>query len=109
MNTCALSGRLTRNAVVAGKETKAMSFTLACKHGYDSKTKEERVEFVPCVLFQPSDAIAARLSDSGKGVFIELKGRVATSNYESDGERRFKTEVIVESRSLNFVSGNGKK
>ena len=109
MNMCVLSGRLARNASVVGNEKKALSFTLACKHGYDSKAKEDRTEFVPCVLFQPSDAIAERLSQHGKGVFIEVKGRVATSSYESEGERKFKTEVVVEGRSLNFVSGNGRK
>ena len=109
MNNCVLSGRLARNASVAGKEKKALSFTLACKHGYDSKNRKDCVEFVPCVVFDPSDSLAERLSQQGKGIFIEVKGRVATSSYESDGERKFKTEVVVESRSLNFVSGNGRK
>ena len=67
MNIFAGSGRLVRNAVVNGTETKAMRFTIAAGCGYDTRAKKERVEFVPCVLFNPPEELMLLLSQEGKG------------------------------------------
>jgi len=104
MNTFVGSGRLTRNAVINGTDTKAMKFTIAARYGYDQEKKEDRVEFVPCVLFNPSEKLQSLLTEEGKGMRIELQGRVATSKFEADGETRFSTEVVVDKRSLKIVS-----
>ena len=76
----------------------------AARYGYDQEKKEDRVEFVPCVLFNPSEKLQSLLAEEGKGMRIELQGRVATSKFEADGETRFSTEVVVDKRSLKIVS-----
>lgn len=103
MNVFIGSGRLTRNAVVNGSDNKAMKFTIATKYGYDREAKQDRVEFVPCVLFNPSQAQEELLTQEGKGLFVELQGRVSTSQFEKDGEKKFSTEVIVNKGTFNIV------
>ncbi len=103
MNVCALAGRLARNAVLKGTDNKVLLFTLATKCGYDETEQKERITHVPCVVFNPSPELEAALVNDGKGAYIELEGRVSTSSYESNGERKFTTEVVVFNRSITFV------
>ena len=104
MNTCNLSGKLARNAIVSGTGDKVLVFTLATKYGYNATEKKDRISYVPCVLFNPAPEIETLLSEKGKGVFIECEGRVSSSSYEADGERKFKTEVIVRNGTLSVVN-----
>ncbi len=106
MNICIVSGRLTKNAVVNGDNNKVLRFRLAAKHGYDSKEKKERVEFIDCVLFKPTEKVQSFLCESGKGVYLELTGRFSSQSFEVNGEKRYRTEVIA-NRIVNIVS-NGK-
>jgi len=68
MNATLISGRLTRNAVVNGDEHKALAFTVAAPYGYYRKENRQLVDFVPCVLFDPSDALERLLTTEGKGL-----------------------------------------
>jgi single-strand DNA-binding protein len=105
MNKVICSGRLTRDAWANGENTKAVKFTVAAKYGYDAKAEKERVEFVQCVLFtKPNDKLGIFLISQGKGVFVEFEGRVATSQFEKDGETRYSTQVIVDKRTFNIVT-----
>ena len=101
MNVCILSGRLVRNAV--GNQEKALAFTLATKYGFDPSEGKERVAFVPCVMFNPPKDLAEMLATKGKGLLVELEGRVSNSSYEADGERRFKTDVIVRNGTFTLL------
>ena len=108
MNTVTLSGRLTKNATVHGKHTKAVKFTIAAKYGYDKHG--ELVEFVPCVVFTPpNDKLGIFLAGQGKGVFVEFAGRVASATYKTKGETKYRTEVIVDKRSLTIVKQPAKQ
>lgn len=103
MNIFVGSGRLVRNAVVNGTKNKAMKFTIAAGCGYNSKAKKEKVEFVPCVLFNPPEKLEAVLVQEGKGVFVEVQGRVATSKFEVKEEVKYSTQIIVDTKNLNIV------
>jgi len=103
MNVCILSGRLVRNAV--GNQEKAMVFTLATPYGFDQSEGKERVAYVPCVMFNPPKDLVELLTTKGKGLMVELEGRVANSSYEADGERRFKTDVVVRNGSFALLKG----
>ena len=103
MNIFAGSGRLVRNAVVNGTETKAMRFTIAAGCGYDTRAKKERVEFVPCVLFNPPEKLMLLLSQEGKGILAEVQGRVSTSKFEAEGETKYSTQVIVDPKKFYIV------
>lgn len=106
MNITVLSGRLTKAPVVNGSgENKAVKFTLACRYGYDPEEKKERVDFVPCVAFNLSDAMIGVLK---KGTRLGLKGRVSTSRFTSGGETKWSTEVVVDPTSIELL-GQPKK
>jgi single-strand DNA-binding protein len=54
---------------------------------------ETRTEFHKCVFWEEQ---AARLSDAfHKGDFISLHGRLQTRSWETDGTKRYTTEVVV--------------
>lgn len=101
MNVCILSGRLARNAVA--NHEKAIVFTVATKYGYDTNEGKDRMAFVPCVMFNPPHDLIELLTTKGKGLSVELEGRVSNSSYEVDGERRYKTDVIVKNGSFTLV------
>ena len=103
MNICVLAGRLVRNAVVRGTDKKVLLFTIETRNGRDEGEQRERVNFVPCVVFNPSPELEQKLVSQGKGLHLELEGRIASSSYEANGEQKFQTEVIVFNRSLAFV------
>lgn len=104
MNHCVLTGRLVRNAIVNGNQSKAMKFTLATKYGYDAKNREDRVAFVPCVFFDPHQELERILTEDGKGVFVELAGRVHQAVFEKDGKTTYRTEVVVDPRTFTLVA-----
>ena len=104
MNVFNGAGRLTANAVVNGTDRKALKFSLAARYGYNSKESKELVEFVPCVMFEPSENQEKFLAEEGKGVFVEFQGRVSTSKYEVDGQTKYSTQVVVDKRSFHIVT-----
>jgi single-stranded DNA-binding protein len=103
MNICAIAGHLPRNAVLKGTDKKVLLFTLAAKSGWDESEQKDRVSYVPCVIFNPSDDLVHSLVNNGKGIYVQLEGRVVSSSYEADGERKFSTEVMAFNRSITFV------
>jgi single-stranded DNA-binding protein len=101
MNRFVGVGRLPRNAVEVGKQKKVLRFTLATPNGQGRKGTYWA--YVPCVVFKPSEELAARLALNGKGMVLALEGRVNTSRFEAKGQTRYSTEVIVEERSIHMV------
>jgi single-strand DNA-binding protein len=105
MNICALGGRLVRNAVLRGTDKRVLLFTLETRNGRDEEDQKERINFVPCALFNPSIELERKLVNEGKGLFVELEGRIGSSSYEANGEKKFNTEVIVFNRSVTLLQG----
>ena len=101
MNLFIGSGKLTRNAIVNGTDNKAVKFTIAAKNRENAKNS--RVEFIPCVLFNPPEEIEEFLKNDGKGVPVKFEGRVANSKFQVDGQNRYKTEVIVDEKTFNIM------
>ena len=50
-----------------------------------------------------SPELEQRLTSAGKGTHVELEGRISTSSFESNGERRYVTEVVAFNRSLTLT------
>lgn len=101
MNLFIGAGRLTRNAIVNGTEHKALKFTIAAGNNNKNNGKE-KVDFVPCVLFRPSQEIEQFLVEQGKGALVKFEGKVATSRFEADGKTRYSTEVIVNNTTFSM-------
>jgi len=106
MNIFTGSGRLVKNATAYGNGTPVLKFTIAAKHGYDPKEGKDRVEFIPCVIFKPSDNLGMFLTDEGKGTLVEFQGRISISRYEVDGEKKYSTQVVINKSSFNILSKN---
>jgi len=104
MNIVICSGRLTRNAAIVGNGKKVMRFTVAAPYGYDKEKKKARVEYVPCVLFSPSEKQEKFLGNEGKGTYVEVMGRISTSSYEKEGRKHYSTEVIVDKSAFKIIT-----
>jgi len=102
MNLCVLAGRIVRKASVKGTDRKILRFTVETRDGHDEGEMKERINQVPCVLFNPSPELEKALSSDGEGLCVELQGRVASWGGESNGGRS-SAEVVVFNRSLTFV------
>jgi hypothetical protein len=69
------------------------------RDGHDDGDAKERVNQVPCVLFNPSPELEQTLTEEGEGLVVELQGRIAT--WGENGNKG-STEVVVFNRSLTF-------
>jgi len=104
MNVCIFSGRVWRNATVKGTEPKTLTFILETRHGAVDSDRKERAAFVPCVMFNPSPELEALLCQKGEGLNLELEGRITSPNPDTNGGRRFNTEVIVRNRTVTVLA-----
>ena len=99
MNLCVIAGRILHNASVKGTDRKILRFTVETRDGHDEGEVKERVNQVPCVLFNPSPELEQTLASRGEGLRLELQGRIATWG-ENNGKSG--AEVVVFNRSLTF-------
>jgi hypothetical protein len=103
MNTCVISGKLESNAIVRGKKTKALVFTVITKQPGNGNGEEEQelISYVPCVIFNPPADLEHQLTTAGKGMQIELQGRV-NARHEANEEPRSNGEVVVYTRTVKL-------
>ena len=99
MNICVLGGRLVRNATVKGTDRKVVRFTVETRDGHDEGETKERINQVPCVLFNPSPELEKRLTSEGEGLRVELQGRIANWG---DNNGKSGAEIVVFGYSLTF-------
>ena len=106
MNVCVVSGELHQNAIVRGKKTKALVFTVVTKQGNGNGEGEDEgiISYVPCVVFNAPSEVEQLLSTEGKGMHIELQGRVNSSRFEVNDEPRSNAEVVVYTKSIKLGS-----
>ena len=103
MNLCIMSGRLIQNATVRGSKKRALSFRLATEYAYNSEKNRPYIEFVPCVIFDAPDKLEKLMVERGKGLLVELHGRLAGRSYETNGQRKFDRSVVVSKGSMKIM------
>lgn len=64
-----------------------------------NNARQERTEWHAVTLFGKRGEALARILAKGERVFVE--GRLSTSSYEKDGEKRYRTEIIASNVILN--------
>jgi hypothetical protein len=101
MNICVISGELVNNALVRGKDRKVLVFTVATKNG--NSDADAGISHVPCVVFSPSEELQQLLTTRGRGLVVELQGRVNASRFDASVEPRANAEVVVYSKSLKIL------
>lgn len=107
LNKAFLYGNLTRDpelkALPSGQQL--ASFGLATNRTYKDKNgvKQEATEFHNIVAFGRTAEVIAQYMKKGRPIFIE--GRIQTRSWESEGQKKYRTEIVVD----NFQFGDGGK
>ncbi len=94
--------------VVTKSGTAVLKMRLACSESYldNNKQRQERTEWVSCVMFGRRAEALSRFLPKGTRVFVE--GKLRTSKYQDrDGNDRYKTEVVLDNLILCGSSGGG--
>jgi hypothetical protein len=98
MNMFIGSGKVSRVNLIDG-ERRILKFTLAITEN-SSKEGKKRTDHVPCMIYNPVDEVLEMLNPDQE---VELQGRVKTFSFEFSGETTYKTEVVVNHRSLKVL------
>src|SRR5262249_41205271 len=83
-----------------------LKMRLATEHSWknkESNARESRTEWHSLTMFGPRTEALARYLHKGSRVFV--KGHLQTSNYEKEGQKHYKTDVIVD--DLYFAGNVG--
>jgi len=105
LNKAFLYGNLTRDpelkALPSGQHL--ASFGLATNRTYKDKNgqRQEATEFHNIVAFGRPAELIAQYMKKGRPLFVE--GRIQTRSWESDGQKKYRTEIVVD----NFQFGDG--
>ena len=108
LNQIIIVGRLTKEPeiekTIEGKER--MQITLAVPRSYKNADGEYETDFIDCVLW---NTIASNTAEyCRKGDVLGVKGRIQTSNYETEtGEKKKNTQIIAE--KITFLASKKEK
>ena len=103
-NNVTLMGNLTRDpetrTTPSGRSV--TKFSLAVNRDWKNAEgqKQEEVTFVDCTSWGKAGEIIAQYTQKGRALLV--RGRLQSSSWEQDGQKRSKLEVIVE--DFNFIS-----
>lgn len=70
-----------------------------------NRVKQERTDWHVCVVWGKRAEALSRILSKGDRIFVE--GRIQTSSYEKDGEKRYKTEIVASNVILSGGSRRG--
>lgn len=96
MNKVMLLGNLGADPELRqGGGTAALKLRLATTESYFDKnqTRQERTEWHSVTVFGKRAEGLAKILSKGSSLFVE--GRISTSSYEKDGEKRYRTEIVA--------------
>ena len=108
LNKAIIIGNLTRDP-----ETKALpsgvsvtNFSLATNRVYNDKdgNKQEEVEYHNVVVFGKQAESAGQYLKKGQSALVE--GRLQTQSWETDGVKKYKTEIIADRVQFGAKAGN---
>ena len=103
LNQTVLVGRLVRDPELKETENgkKVTKITLAVPRSYKNVNGEYETDFIECTLW--SGVAESTVEYCSRGDLLGVKGRIQTSNYDDENEKRhFVTEVIAE--KVTFLS-----
>lgn len=100
MNLVVLTGRLARDPELKHGQsgTAYCRFTLAV-----NRVAKNETDFIGCTAFGKTAELVGEYLR--KGSMIGVQGRLQTSSYETNGEKRYKTDVIVD--RVEFLNNGG--
>lgn len=101
INRVVLVGRLTRDPELRYTSNGAAvaSFTVAVNRQFTNSQGEREADFIGCTIWRK--AAENFVNFTKKGSLVGIDGRIQTSSYDNQqGQRVFRTDVIVENFSL---------
>ena len=110
LNKAFIIGNLTRDPElkVLPSGTKVCSFSVASSRLFKDKdgNKQETVEFHNISAFAKLGELAGQYLKKGQQVLVE--GRIQTRSWESNGEKKYRTEIIADNVQFGAkVGGTG--
>ena len=103
MNKVILSGNLGSDPEIRYTQsgTPVANVSLATNEKWKDKSgeKQERTEWHKLVLWDKQAELAGEYLKKGSKILVE--GRIQSSSWETDGERKYKTEIVV--TNLEFL------
>jgi len=102
LNQIIIAGRLTSDPEIQTTENnkKRTVITVAVPRAYKNIDGNYETDFIPCILW---NGIAENTCEyCKKGDVIGVKGRIQTSKYEKDGEKKYSMDIIAE--KISFLS-----
>lgn len=103
LNKVLLYGNLTRDPEIRSLPSgqQVASFGLATNRSFRNKEgqQQEQTEFHNIVAFGRTAEVMGQYLKKGRPVFIE--GRIQTRSWEKDGQKNYRTEIVVD----NFQFG----
>jgi single-strand DNA-binding protein len=84
-----------------------LKLRLATTESYLDKnnTRQERTEWHQVTVWGKRGEALSKFLTKGSSIFVE--GRIQTSSYEKDGEKRYRTEIIANNIILSGGRGRG--
>lgn len=108
INICTISGNLTRDpelrATASG--TEVLGFSVAVndrRRNPQTGVWEDIPNFIDCTMFGSRAAALANILHKGSGVTVQ--GHLRWSQWERDGQKRSKIEVVVDEIALHDKKG----
>lgn len=101
LNRVVLIGRLTKDPELryTPSGVAVTNFTLAIDRNFKNAQGEREADFIPCVVYRQQAEFCANYLAKGK--LTAAEGRIQVRSYTGqDGQKRWVTEVIVESVHL---------
>ncbi len=102
LNQIIIAGRLVKDPEIQTTENnvKRTLITVAVPRAYKNIDGNYETDFIPCILW---NGIAENACEyCKKGDVIGVKGRIQTSKYEKDGEKKYSMDIIAE--KISFLS-----
>ncbi len=105
MNKVVLMGRLTADPELKTTQSgkSFVDFSLAVNRPKAKDATETIADFIRCRAWQKSAEFLCKYF--GKGRLVAVSGRIETSSYEKDGQKRFSTIVVVD--GIHFTGDKG--
>ena len=108
INTCTISGNLTRDpelrATASG--TEVLGFSVAVndrRRNPQTGEWEDHPNYIDCTMFGSRASALANILHKGSGVTVQ--GKLRWSQWERDGQKRSKIEVVVDEIALHDKKG----
>lgn len=107
LNKAMIYGNLTRDPEVKALPSgmQVCSFSVATNRTYTDRDgkKQESVDYHNVVAFGKQAEVIAKYLTKGRGIYVE--GRMQTRSWDKDGQKQYRTEVIMDRFEFGPNSG----